>query len=118
MYTIKSQVTLESDTKTVISNTERLGRNLQLMIRIYNFVQLYIKETATGKFGLLCFIRPFFLAYYPDRLASGSTLTTEANLDAIQTLNELIDTVDELYDREADTKYSAVNEGRVELKLK
>ena len=70
------------------------------------------------KLTLKRLLRPFFLAYHPDRLASSSTLTREVNLDAIQTLNEMIDTVDALYDRAADPKYSGVNKGRVELKPK
>lgn len=75
-------------------------------------------ETATPppELTLKRLIRPFFLAYHPDRLASSSSLTREVNLDAIQTLNGMIDTIETLYDRAADPKYSAANKGRIELK--
>lgn len=80
--------------------------------------------TATNgpsKLTLKQLIRPFLMKFHPDRQGLENqkitSIAREVNLEALQTLNGMIDTIDQIYNRAADpSKFSL--RGRLELKKK
>jgi hypothetical protein len=63
-------------------------------------------------------VRPFLMSFHPDRQGSHSTnLKREVNLKAIQTINGMVDTVDQIYTRAIDP-LKVKTRGRIELEPK
>jgi hypothetical protein len=63
-------------------------------------------------------VRPFLMNFHPDRQGSHSTnLTREVNLKAIQTVNGMIDLVDQIYIRALDP-LKVKTRGRIEIEPK
>lgn len=81
--------------------------------------------TSLKEVKLKQLIRPFLLSYHPDRIQNTTNITKEANLKAIQTLNGMIDTIDQIFDRAMLTNNKSSSKskvtssgGRIELQSK
>jgi len=67
-------------------------------------------------------VRPFLMKFHPDRQgidsAKNTTIAREVNLDALQTLNGMIDTIDQIYTRAAEPSKFMNTRGRLEVQKK
>lgn len=76
---------------------------------------------GSSKLTLKQLIRPFLMKFHPDRQGIENekltSIAREVNLEALQTLNGMIDTIDQIYNRAAEpSKFSL--RGRLDLKKK
>jgi len=76
---------------------------------------------SPSKLTLKQLIRPFLMKFHPDRQGIENekitSIAREVNLEALQTLNGMIDTIDQIYNRAAEpSKFSL--RGRLELKTR